>query len=163
MQSLITENSEVASSVASGRSLNNGAGREITFCDALRDSFGGFPSSTTTVTSPPMISWPSPDSGDCVALCFVTGDCDLEFAMAGVEDRDFLLKPGVGAFSYVPFANPFSMGEPPSSNFISLSAVSTASGFTSRESSAISMGVGRVGRECIGEGVEEGSISKAKC
>lgn len=42
--------------MASGRSLNNGAGREIIFCDALRDNFGGFPSSTTTVISLPMIS-----------------------------------------------------------------------------------------------------------
>jgi hypothetical protein len=140
MQSLITWNTPIASSVESSTWSNSCGSRAITFCPDFRKSLGAFPGSRVTVISPSMISSPSSsDLGVWLALCFLTGDPEEDFTAAGVEDRDALNALGVGA-SYVPLTSTVSSasdGEPSDSSFISLSAASTTSDFVSRVSSAI--------------------------
>ncbi len=74
MQSLITWNTEMASSVASATWSKSAAGREITFCDDFRDNFGAFPGSAVTVISLSICSSSYSDFGVWLALCFLTGD-----------------------------------------------------------------------------------------
>jgi hypothetical protein len=49
----MTWNVDVASSVASGLSVKSGGGRDGTFCEDFRESFGALPFSTFSVISPP--------------------------------------------------------------------------------------------------------------
>jgi hypothetical protein len=67
-----TSKVEVASSVESGKSLNNCRGPVMTFCDIVRVNFGALPGSSLMLRSPPIVSSRSPfTAGECVALgCF---------------------------------------------------------------------------------------------
>ena len=140
MQSLITWNTEEASSVTSNKWSKSRAGREITFCDDFRDNFGAFPGSTVTVISPLMTSSSYSDLGVWLALCFLVGDWEVDLTGPGVVDGDLLKPLGVGACSYsllTSIVSSVSSGDATSSSFIPPRALSTASDFISRVSSAI--------------------------
>jgi hypothetical protein len=156
MQSLITWNIVVASSVTSGTSLKSVGGRETIFCEDFRDNFGVFPGSTVTVISALRVSSslsPS-DFGVWLALCFFIGDCDLDLERPGVVESDLLISLGACASVDEPLtALESAVGDDGSSSFISPSASSTASGLISRVSSAIILSVQPWTVVCCGRGL----------